>query len=131
MRGLKKLRLLFCGILLCLSWDAFPREFAPVYENLNRLEDLMIESRRLTEDMLSDNESLKSALENLDVLLKTQGELLAEQERAFSECREISRRQSELLGKHIRRSRTLTVSFIVGIPLAAGAGLLAGWLMSK
>ncbi|MDR1278871.1 MAG: hypothetical protein LBK02_08975 [Treponema sp.] len=131
MSGLKRLRLLFYGILLCLSWDARPQEFTPIYENLMRLEDLMIESQRLTGSMRSDNESLKSALENLDELLKTQGALLAEQEKAFGEYQEISRRQSELLGKHIRRSRRLTVSLTVGLPLAAGAGFLAGWLISR
>jgi Fic family protein len=131
MIGGKKSLSLFCGILLCLSWGVFPQEFTPIYENLNRLEALMRESQQLTGDMRRDNESLKAALENLEELLRTQGALLAEQEKAWNEYQEISRKQSELLGKHISRSRRLTISLAVGLPLAAGAGLLAGWLIRR
>jgi hypothetical protein len=91
----------------------------------------MTESLNLTESTLKDNEDLKAALNNLDELLKTQGELLAEQQKAWEEQREISERQSELLGKYISRSRILTVSLLIGLPLAAGAGILTGVILGR
>jgi ABC-type transporter Mla subunit MlaD len=129
MKG-SKLFLWYCGILLCLPWAALPQEFTPIYENLNKLEDLMNESQKLTGDIQKDNENLKAALENLDELLKTQEALLAEQDQAFKAYQEISRKQSALLGKHISKSRKLTISLIVGLPLAAGLGLLSGLLIN-
>jgi hypothetical protein len=109
----------------------WPQEFAPIYENLNRLDSIMLELRNSNEAMSEDNENLKSALETLNELLKEQGELLNEQDRSFRETQKISEKQAALLGSYISRSRTLTISLIAGIPLAAGAGLLAGWLISR
>jgi chemotaxis protein histidine kinase CheA len=131
MNGLKKIWLLFCGILLCLPWAARPQDFAPIYENLNRLDALMIELRESNESMNKDNESLNVALGNLDELLKTQGELLAEQRKISEEAREISRRQAELLAASLSKSKRLTISLIIGIPAAASLGILTGVILGR
>jgi hypothetical protein len=91
----------------------------------------MSELESSNEAMTRDNESLNCALENLSGLLKEQGRLLNEQEQASREMREISERQAALLGSYISRSRRLTVSLMVGLPLAAGAGFLAAWLIRR
>jgi septal ring factor EnvC (AmiA/AmiB activator) len=131
MIGIKKSLPLLCVMLLCLPWAVLPQEFTPIYENLDRLDGIMTELQNSNEVMIKDNESLNSALETLNELLQEQGRLLNEQAEASREMREISGRQAALLGSYISRSRILTVSLTVGIPLAAGAGLLAGWLISR
>jgi hypothetical protein len=124
-------KILLSLLLLALSQVLSAQEFTPIYENLDRLESLMSESQALIESTQKDNESLETALQNLDELLKTQGALLAEQQRAWEEQQAISRRQSELLGKYVHKSKVLTVSLTVGIPLAVGAGILTGMLISR
>lgn len=124
------LRSLF-GILLFLSSDVFSQEFAPIYENLNRLESIMSELQTSNENMTKDNESLRTALENLNGLLEMQGQLLGEQQTAWEEARKISARQAHLLGTYISKSRKLRIYLIVGLPVAAGIGILTGVLIGS
>jgi hypothetical protein len=127
------MRTKFFLFLWLASLSALPaQEFAPIYTNLDRLESLMKESQSLIGSMESDNENLKAALTNLDGLLRTQGELLAGQQKAWEEQQAISARQSELLGKSIAKSKRLTISLMVAVPvvLAAGTGL-GIWLVRK
>jgi hypothetical protein len=131
MKHFKKSLSLFFGICLCLPWGAWPQEFSPIYDNLNRLGDIMTGLQNSNEAMTRDNGSLKSGLENLSALLKEQGKLLNEQDEASREMQKISEKQAALLGSYISRSRNLKISLLVAVPLAAGAGVLAGVLINR
>jgi len=120
----KKILLL---LFVFLSQAVFAQEFTDIYGNLNRLHDLMIKELNLNESMRQDNESLKSALNTLSELLTEQGKLLNEQEKNYNSQQAISKRQSQLLGKYISKSKGLTIGLIAGIPAAAGLGFLIGW----
>jgi hypothetical protein len=131
MNRYKKSLWLLCGIFLCLPWALWPQEFSPIYDNLNRLDGIMTELRNSNESMTRDNGNLNSALENLSALLREQGKLLNEQEESSRETRKISEKQAALLGSYIARSRRLKISLLVAVPLAAGAGVLAGVLIRR
>jgi hypothetical protein len=118
-------------LLAALSWASWGQEFTPIYENLDRLDSIMSALENSNAAMARDNGNLNAALETLSGLLKEQGALLREQEQASGEMRELSERQAALLGKYIARSKNLRIGLLIGIPAAAGLGLLAGWLASR
>ena len=118
-------------VLFAFSWGLFAQEFTGIYENLDKLNEIMQNELNLNESMAKDNESLKTALDTLSLLLKEQGTLLQAQEKNYNNQQAISERQSQLLGKYISRSRGLTIGLIAGIPAAAGIGILAGWALGN
>jgi hypothetical protein len=118
-------------LVWALPWVSWGQEFTPIYENLDRLGSIMKNWQTSLEEQRSDNESLKSALHTLDELLREQGRLLNEAAHEQSQREAIEKRQAALLLRYTARSRNLRIGLLIGIPAAAGAGLLAGWLMSR
>ena len=85
----------------------------------------------LIENIQTDNESLKVALENVSDMLTLQGQLLNEQAQTQAEQSKISERQATLLNRELRRGKILKWSLIISVPLFTGFGIWAGWEMAK
>jgi hypothetical protein len=118
-------------LLLALPWAARAQEFTPIYDNLDRLNDIMNNWQISIDEQRKDNESLKASMSTLSELLREQGKLLNEAREEQQRREAIEQRQAQLLLTYITKSKRLKIGLTAGIPLAVGAGILAGLLMSR
>ena len=152
MKKLNVFLLLFLPVF-CVSLRAQQPDTIPVaVSDLQRLQDLLRNTMRQNENVIQRSAELQriinaseQELNGLNVNLtqlrnelrdwrnisEAQGleinrllPLLAEQDR-------ISKRQAELLGATLAGSKRLKITLCIGIPAAAGLGVLAGMLLSK
>jgi uncharacterized coiled-coil protein SlyX len=123
-------------VLFLLSWALFSQESSdtsvtPILENLSQLEALLnsIEARSVLQE--SELQRLNRIITDSRSISMTQGELLNGLQNQLAQMSGIAGRQSALLKKSLFRSRVLTVSLIVAVPVAAVLGIWAGARIGK
>jgi hypothetical protein len=112
-----------CFAFLFLSWALYSQELSDtsgkdILENLSQLEALLnnIEARSNWQE--SELQRLNEIISDSKGISMTQGELLNDLQRQLAQMSAISERQSALLGKSLSKSKVLSVSLIVGLPVA-------------
>lgn len=131
-----KFTLLLLAFFLPHPQQLWPQ--ASLGENLETLTVLIDRSLETVNGMESGNESLKAALENLEVSLKTQslllrqqGELLNEQEAGYQRLQGIYERQGKYLDTLQFRSKIWKWSLIIAVPACTGLGIWLGASMLR
>lgn len=157
MSGVSTFRRVSCGawlslLLLALSWGLWGQGSSSLLEDLDQLgcflDSLERENGRQSEllrDLSGRLESSESELANsrqaisdsnqaitdLRSISETQGDYLRSLRFQLEQQRLIYQAQSAYTRGLQSRSRILSVSLIVGVPVAAGLGIWAGWMLSR
>jgi uncharacterized coiled-coil protein SlyX len=119
-------------MFLSLSLPLYSQEPPSIYDNLDKLESLLL-------DTLSNSEAQNKQLEDLNKTLAENEQIMQERERLLTDLRaqltamsETFQKQSDLSAKLERSSRFWKTFTLVGIPVTAviSAGVVAAILLA-
>ncbi|GHU72742.1 hypothetical protein FACS189450_11120 [Spirochaetia bacterium] len=122
----------FCLISLLLSFPLYSQEPPSIYDNLDKLESLLL-------DTLSNSEQQSRQLEDLNRTLAENEKIMSEREQLLTGLRvqltamsETFQKQSDLSAKYEHSSRFWKTFTMIGIPVTAviSAGVAAAVILS-
>jgi hypothetical protein len=127
MKHLQNLSAVFCLILLLLSSPLYSQEQPSIYDNLDRLEDLLLDTLNNSEAQSRQLEDLNRTLAENEQIMHEREQLLTDLRTQLTEMSETFKKQSELSAKLERSSKFWKTFTLVGIPVTAviSAGIAA------
>jgi hypothetical protein len=104
---------------------------APILLNLQALDSYLSNIESNSIEQQRELESLRQAIADSMSISEAQAEMLAELRNSLARQSEIQERQGLLLRKSLAKSKVLTLSLAVGVPVAAAAGAWIMWAICK
>jgi recombinational DNA repair ATPase RecF len=122
----------FFLIFLLLSSPLCSQEAPSIYDNLDKLENLLLDTLTNSEQQSRQLEDLNTTLAENEQILQEREQLLADLRTQLTSMSETFQKQSELYAKSERRSQFWKTFTLVGIPVAVviSAGVVAGILLA-
>jgi recombinational DNA repair ATPase RecF len=124
---------IFCLIFLSLSSPLFSQEQPSIYDNLDKLENLLLNTLTNSERQSRQLEDLNTTLAKNERIMQEREQLLTDLRTQLTEMSETFQKQSNLSAKLERSSKFWKTFTLVGIPVMAAisGGVVALVMMSK
>ncbi|GHV64986.1 hypothetical protein AGMMS49587_18460 [Spirochaetia bacterium] len=121
-----------CLISLLLSFPLYSQEPPSIYDNLDKLESLLLDTLSNSETQSRHLEDLNRTLAENEQILRGREQLLTDLRAQLTAMSETFQKQSDLSAKYGRSSRFWKTFTLIGIPVTAviSAGVAAAVMLS-
>ncbi|GHU87709.1 hypothetical protein FACS189476_03580 [Spirochaetia bacterium] len=122
----------FCLISLLLSFPLYSQEQSSIYDNLDKLESLLLDTLSNSETQSRQLEDLNRTLAENEQILRGREQLLTDLRAQLTAMSETYQKQSDLSAKYGRSSRFWKTFTLIGIPVTAviSAGVTAAVMLA-
>jgi chromosome segregation ATPase len=122
-----------CLISLLLSLPLYSQEQPSIYDNLERLESLLLDTLNNSEAQSKQLENLNTTLAENERIMQEREQLLTDLRTQLTEMSETFQKQSDLSAKLERNSKFWKTFTLVGLPVTAAisGGVVALVMMAK
>jgi hypothetical protein len=127
---------IFCFALLLLSWALYSQESSDtsgkaILENLRTLDDYLTSIEANSLEQQKELQALRQAITDSMSISEAQAEMLIDLRASQKKQSAIQERQAGLLKKSLFKSKVLSVSLIVGVPVAIAGTAWITWRICK